>query len=95
VKPQAYRTHHPTPADILLIIEFANSSLIKDREEKRLLYAAAEIEDYWLVNLRDRKLIIDRHPTDGDYLSPQKLTSGTIASLSFPDVAIAVHPLIS
>jgi len=33
VRRQAYRQGHPTPADVFLVIEFANSSLEKDTDE--------------------------------------------------------------
>lgn len=39
----------------------------------------------------DRELPIYRNPTDGDDPSPQKLTSGTIFPLAFPNVAIALE----
>lgn len=58
VKPQSYRQSHPTPDDVYLIIEFSNSSLTKDTEDKHRAYAAAAIQDYWVVNLRDRQLIV-------------------------------------
>lgn len=95
VKPQPYRRSHPTPDDIYLIIEFSNSSLLKDTEEKRLTYAAAGIQDYWVVNLRDRQLIVYRDPLDGNYQSAQTLTSGTTAPLVFPDVILNITALFS
>ncbi|WP_088893886.1 Uma2 family endonuclease [Leptolyngbya ohadii] len=93
VKPQSYRQSHPTPADIYLIIEFANSSLTKDTQEKRLAYATAGIPEYWVVNLRDRQLIVYRNPANGDYQSEQRLTSGKIEAIEFPDVGLDVAVL--
>lgn len=55
-RPDDYATGHPTPKDILLIIEVSDSSLEYDREVKLPLYAEAEIRDYWLFNLPDRYL---------------------------------------
>lgn len=46
-----YLSGHPTPADILLVIEIADSSLEYDREVKRSLYAEAGIVHYWIFNL--------------------------------------------
>lgn len=46
-----YLSGHPTPEDILLVIEIADSSLDYDREVKRSLYAEAGITDYWIFNL--------------------------------------------
>jgi Uma2 family endonuclease len=46
-----YLSTHPTPADILLLIEIADSSLKYDQEIKLSLYAEAGISDYWIFNL--------------------------------------------
>ena len=51
-----YETSHPTPTDVRLIAEVADSSLKHDREGKMPLYAAAGIGEYWIVNLVDRQL---------------------------------------
>ena len=58
VRPRAdeYLSGHPTPEDILLVIEIADSSLDYDREVKRSLYAEAGIAHYWIVNLIERCL---------------------------------------
>lgn len=94
VKPQAYRQGHPTPAEIYLVIEFAQSSLEKDTDEKRLAYATAGITDYWVVNLRRGELIVYRQPLNGDYQSEQHLTAGPISPLAFPDIEISVRILL-
>lgn len=52
---------HPDIAD--LVIEVSDSSLSFDRAEKASLYAKAGIADYWLLNLRARRLEIRRKPT--------------------------------
>jgi Uma2 family endonuclease len=90
-----YKTqHHPYPGNIFLLIEYSYSSLAKDKELKRLLYAKAGIIEYWIVNLQDRQVIIHRDPINGDYRSTQTLTSGSIAMLAFPDVSIDVSQLL-
>ncbi|MEG5057946.1 Uma2 family endonuclease [Microcoleus sp. A2-C5] len=50
-RPDDYLSSHPCPADILLLIEIADSSLSYDKQVKLPLYAAAEISDYWIFNL--------------------------------------------
>ncbi|HKM54146.1 MAG TPA: Uma2 family endonuclease, partial [Isosphaeraceae bacterium] len=47
----AYRTHHPGPRDVELIVEVAESSLQRDRSRKLAIYARAGIPTYWIVNL--------------------------------------------
>lgn len=95
VKPKSYRQSHPLPEDIYLIIEFSNSSLAKDTSEKRCTYATAFIQDYWIVNLRSKELIVYRQPVNGDYQSQQKLTTGFLSPLAFADVAIDVGSLLT
>lgn len=51
-----YLDAHPSPADILLLIEIADSSLKYDQEVKLPLYAQADISDYWIFNLVDNCL---------------------------------------
>ena len=94
VKPQSYRQGHPTPADVYLVIEFANSSLAKDTEEKRRAYAAAGIADYWVANLRDVELIVYRQPGGVDYQVEQRFKQGRISLLAFPDIELEVETLL-
>lgn len=46
-----YRHAHPTPADVLLVIEVADSTVESDRSYKMALYAKSGIREAWLVNL--------------------------------------------
>ncbi|MEM1367986.1 MAG: Uma2 family endonuclease [Cyanobacteria bacterium P01_H01_bin.15] len=45
-----YFARHPEPDDILLIIEIAKSSLKRDLEDKLRIYAAADIQEYWILD---------------------------------------------
>jgi len=51
-----YLNNHPTPEDILLLIEISDSSLSYDQTIKLRLYAEANILNYWIFNLLDRHL---------------------------------------
>jgi Uma2 family endonuclease len=64
-----YSGARPTEADVLLVIEVAESSLAYDCGEKADLYAAAGIADYWVVNLPDRCIEVRRDPEKGRYRS--------------------------
>jgi Uma2 family endonuclease len=54
--PDNYLSAHPTPADIFLVIEIADSSLNYDRDIKMPLYAEAEISHYWIFNVAANQL---------------------------------------
>ncbi len=57
-----YKPRNPGPADIGLLIEVADTSLEFDRQVKLRIYAAADIPEYWIVNLRDRQIETHRDP---------------------------------
>jgi len=90
-----YRSTMPTPEDVLLLVEVADSSLDYDRNTKVPLYAEAGIVEYWLVNLVDEQIIVYRNPGPGGYGMIQVCRRGdTIHPLAFPDVAIAVSDVL-
>ena len=93
LRPRAddYTTSHPTAADVLLLIEIADSSLAHDRDTKARIYAQAGIPEYWIVNLVDSTLMVFRQPANGLYRSEQVLDSGDfVQPLAFPDASITV-----
>ncbi len=89
-----YRHHHPYPENIFWVIEYANTSLSKDLDEKKTLYAQAGIPEYWVVNLRDMTVVIFRHPVKGTYQFEQTLSQGTIYPLMLPTIAVSVSQLL-
>ncbi|WP_374111820.1 Uma2 family endonuclease [Phormidium yuhuli] len=90
-----YLSHHPYPENIFWLIEYANTSLEKDSTIKYHIYAEAGIPEYWLVNLRTRELVVHRTPRGREYESRQIFQNGTISSLAFPDISIAIERIIS
>jgi Uma2 family endonuclease len=90
-----YRSHHPYPENIFWLIEYAESSLEKDLEIKRKIYAEAGSPEYWVVNLKTLQLIVFRDLQNGEYRFQQTLTGGLIAPLAFPEVAIAVEAILN
>ncbi|MHC5543265.1 Uma2 family endonuclease [Singulisphaera rosea] len=89
-----YSSRRPTPEDVFLVIEVADSSLEKDRGEKARLYAAAGSREYWLVNLPGRSLEVRRNPQALSYHSLEVLRPGQEARpLAFPQVVLDVSRL--
>ena len=62
-----YRHAHPTPADVLLVIEVADTTLESDRAYKIPLYAKVGIHEAWLVNLPEEKIELYAEPSNGAY----------------------------
>lgn len=53
---------HPAPEEIRLVIEVAYSSLSVDRTIKAELYAEAGIAEYWIINLKAKRVEVHLHP---------------------------------
>jgi Uma2 family endonuclease len=89
-----YVSAHPIPADILLLIEIADSSLDYDKNVKTSLYAEAGIPDYWIFNLIDNWLEVCSEPFElrrgkFDYLNKRLvLPNQSIALPCFPDLSL-------
>jgi hypothetical protein len=58
-----YDTRHPGPADVGLIIEVADSSLLRDQRDKTRIYARGGIPCYWIVNLVDQRIEVYTQPS--------------------------------
>ena len=66
-KPEGYKSAHPTPTEILLVIEVSDTSVEKDRSIKLPLYAAAGIPEAWLVNLPEQTIEVYTEPNTEGY----------------------------
>jgi Uma2 family endonuclease len=90
--PRENLTSHPTAA--VLVIEVADSSLLRDRE-KAALYARVGIQDYWIVNLKERCLEVSHDPQNRGYRSRSVLRAGaTVRPLARPEMSIAISDLL-
>jgi Uma2 family endonuclease len=90
-----YFDHHPTPEEIFLVMEIADTSLNVDRNIKSRLYAAAGIIQYCVLNLRTKELEDYREPGADGYRSKQTRSAGqTFSLIAFPDVLIGVGELL-
>jgi Uma2 family endonuclease len=84
-----YSNAHPTPADVLLIIEVADTSVDFDRRIKLPLYARAGIHETWVMVLPKGIIEVHSQPVNGKYQKVQRLKRGrrlvspTVAGLSF------------
>jgi Uma2 family endonuclease len=96
LRPRSYRHENPMPADILLIVEVADSSLRYDRTRKLDVYATARIPEYWVVSVEDRWVEVYRSPEGHGYRESRRLHGAdTIAPLAFPDVVIPLPDIFA
>ena len=90
-----YLSHHPRVEDIFWVVEISQSTLKTDLTRKRDLYARAGIPEYWVVDLRNRRLEVFRSPDSNTYTEQRSLPGNAansdeaIAPLTFPDCQIA------
>ncbi|HEY9695738.1 MAG TPA: Uma2 family endonuclease [Trichocoleus sp.] len=91
----AYNDRHPNPQDIFWIVEVAKTSIKKDLEVKAAIYAMAAIQEYWVLDLSAKQMIVFRNPQTDRYVEEYTIAEETITSLAFPDVLVSVKRLLS
>ncbi len=90
-----YRHAHPTPMDVLLIIEVADTTVEYDRLVKVPLYAKAGIKEVWLVNLPGEQIEIYAEPAGGAYQILNQIKRGEEAQAhSIPDLIISADTVL-
>lgn len=76
------------------MVEISNSSLTKDLE-KQPIYAAAGIQEYWILDLTALQLIVFRNPQGDKYQSRQDIKAGIVSPLAFPEITVSVEQSFS
>jgi len=90
-----YSNSHPTPADVLLIIEVGDTSIEYDQNIKIPLYATSLIPEVWLVNLVKDTVEIYREPRDRMYREVHYVTRGDSVSPKYnPNLTISVDSIL-
>jgi Uma2 family endonuclease len=94
-KPDFYASAHPTPADVLLIVEVADSSIEYDRRVKLPLYARAGIPEVWLALPEQDCLEVRCEPSADGYRVARTVRRGErLAPIAFPDLSLGVEDLL-
>lgn len=79
----------PGPADVLLVIEVADTTLRYDREVKMPLYARHGIQEAWIVDLQAKRLEVYREPSPNGYKRKLELgPNDAITPQSLPEVRV-------
>jgi Uma2 family endonuclease len=93
-RPDAYTSSHPTAADVLLLIEVADSSLGYDTVIKLPLYARHRVPEVWIVDLEHRRVQCFRRPECEDYVEASILeTPGALPVGLLPQVNVDLSGL--
>ena len=79
----------PTPDDVLLLVEVADTTLQYDRTTKLALYARFGVREVWIVNLIDHILEIHREPYNGAYrVKLERAGNDTVAPVALPNAEV-------
>ena len=90
-----YASALPTPEDILLIIEVADSTIAYDRDVKMPLYAANGIPEMWLFDVNQQIIEGYSQPSLSGYKRMQRYEQGdTLSLLAFPEVVFNWEALL-
>ena len=95
-KHDFYAHKHPGASDVFLIIEVADSSLEYDTTVKMALYAIMGVQEYWVADLRNNRLICYLDPLGDSYLNVHEHHYGDIvAPHLLPDCRLQVAILLT
>jgi Uma2 family endonuclease len=88
-----YDDENPTAA--FLLIEVADSSLEYDRGVKLGIYAEAKVPEYWIIDVKGRRIEVYTEPQGLEYRNVRHFGIGeSVSPLHFPDVVFAVSDII-
>lgn len=90
-----YVDGHPMPADVLVVIEVADSTVEKDRRSKVPTYALAGIPETWLIDLVEDRIEVHSNPYNGVYQEVRIIQRGQkIISRSLPQLKLKADEIL-
>ena len=84
---------HPTPEDIYLVIEVADTTLDYDSGVKLQAYEKGGITEYWIIDVAKKAVNIYKLPAQKRKYTPETHTDGIIAPHAFPDVTVVLEDI--
>lgn len=92
VREGSYFERHPDSA--YLVIEVAETSLDYDRDTKGPLYAASNVDEYWVVDVAARAIELYTDAEGGRFTRVRRVVAGgTATPQAFPDLVVEVEKL--
>lgn len=58
-----FANRHPSPAELGALIEVADATLARDRQDKGRIYARSQVAVYWIVNLVESQIEVYTNPS--------------------------------
>ena len=84
---------HPTPEDIHLVIEVADTTLDYDSGVKLRTYEKGGVKEYWIIDVGKKAVNIYKLPPKKGKYTLETHAHGVIASQAFPDVTVALEDI--
>jgi Uma2 family endonuclease len=95
LRADLYESYIPAVADVLLVLELADTTLRLDLEFKAALYARHGIPEYWVEDIPGDRIVVHRDPTPEGYRTVRSLGRGErLSPLAFPAVQLRVEELL-
>jgi Uma2 family endonuclease len=94
-RPDFYRMSHPTPDDVLLVVEVSDTTARWDRKVKRPFYSAAGIGEMWIIDLGLNLVEVATDPGVDDYRDIRQVSTGSIAPIGLPDLSLVISDLLA
>jgi Uma2 family endonuclease len=90
-----YEKADALPADVLLVIEVADTTVLSDRNVKVPLYARAGIPEVWLIDLQQDVIEIYAHAANGIYQVQRQARRGEqLTAEMWPQLTLAVDAVL-
>jgi Uma2 family endonuclease len=88
-RPDDYIDALPEPADVIVLIEVADSSIDYDRKTKLPLYARNGVKEVWIIDLNAQRLERYTQPGETGYGHCETMDkAGTISPAGLPEMNI-------
>lgn len=94
IDPRDYINRHPIPDDVFLLVEVADRTLSYDCNKKAALYARAGISEYWVIDIKNEKVIVFSEPASKTY--QQKSLQDKYSNLSliaFSNITVEINKI--
>lgn len=90
-----YRTAHPSPKDVLLVIEVAKTSAAFDKTTKAHVYGRAGIVEYWVIEIEKDVVHVFSDPTTHGYRTQRTYQRGdTVRSSTIRKLVLGVSDML-
>jgi Uma2 family endonuclease len=94
VHPRSINTYDLRPADALLLVEIADTSLRYDMKTKMPLYAEHGVPEYWVIHAATLMTTVHRQPKGSVYAFVEEVSPDMLLVPKLvPQLAISLHAL--